>query len=121
MDKKKPNPPQYSLDQILEFAGPEKDDQINLISMLLDSVEKNANSFRDYLNSANRKEACELAHKMLTTVRQLRASRITSLLEQLERIDNPTLTDSRFFELGQLACNEITILLGHIKGHHLQG
>ncbi|WP_120274889.1 Hpt domain-containing protein [Mangrovibacterium diazotrophicum] len=110
---------QYSIDQLLAFAGPEKSDQAKLLKMFVESAEQNASSFKQQLDANNRNEACEIAHKMLTTFRQIQATKITTLLVPLERVGDPEISDSRFFEFGRLAHAEIKTVLEHIKQHHL--
>jgi len=119
MTPKDQNNVQYTLNQILAFAGHEKNEQINLLKMLLNATEQNATLFKQHLLAKRRNEACEMSHKMLTIFRQLEAQPIVSRLELLEQIDNGVLSDSRFFSIGDEVYSMIEFIINHITNHHI--
>ncbi len=106
--------PNYTLNQILAFAGPAADEQRELIQMLLNAAQKNLASFQKEIAKRNRAEVCEIAHKMLTLFRQLEAEQITASLEFLEKT-NSSMADSQYFEQAEQTARLITVLLSDIS------
>ncbi|WP_163717364.1 hypothetical protein [Mangrovibacterium lignilyticum] len=110
--------PEYSLNQVLAFAGPSLEEQKELIQLLVDSAGLNVAAFRNEITLQNRANACELAHKMLTLFKQLQATKITPSLEQLEQVGNELLPDEQFFAIAKTVLIQIELVLNDIKLRH---
>ena len=112
--------PAYALEKILAFAGPGEQGKKDLLRILVHSAQNNAADFKLEIIARNRKNVCELAHKMLSLFKQIQATDIIPLLERLEQKENTGLQDEEFFSTGQAAFSLIDALLDDLKSRHLR-
>jgi signal transduction histidine kinase/CheY-like chemotaxis protein/CHASE3 domain sensor protein len=106
---------EYSLDQILAFAGGDPENLRQILVSLIVNGNSNLKLFRQYIDDENRSSIAEMAHKMLPLFRQLDVPNIVALLIQLERNDLSKLRKKQYFLIGKLVSEKIETVFQTIK------
>ena len=104
----------YNLEQFAAFAAGDEESYKQILVSFLTTSKQNASLFRQYLQEENKTGVSELAHKMLTLFRQMKAYHIVQLLIQLERKESVLMDEKQFFSIGNAALGKIETLLQDI-------
>lgn len=82
--KKKPTNFNYTLDEILLFAGEDQDALNTILTAFINSTTINLQEIRSAMDQNDSEKAANIAHRMLPMFKQLKTRRIIRKLERIE-------------------------------------
>lgn len=82
--KKKPSNFNYTLDEILLFAGEDQDALNTILTAFINSTTINLQEIRSAMDQKDSEKAANIAHRMLPMFKQLKTKKIITKLERME-------------------------------------
>lgn len=103
----KPQAASYNLNPLQQFTINDEESLRAILTSFVESSYKNLNSFQRYIQTNERQNLADLAHKMLAMFRQLEADELVKLLVLLEK-NQQDLTDEQWQMLAKDTCIKVS-------------